>query len=161
MNTRRFKDGQETISDINGIVFDDPVLIVCPGCGGRASIVPFQGEQKKQQVRATCFNCGYNDVKSSETSCFYWQKDNPTDGYFGHELWLKKDCSGHSLWAFNMKHLEFLESYVSAALRERSGKGKTGWTNSSLASRLPKWIKSGKNRQALLSAIRDLKDMAL
>jgi Zn ribbon nucleic-acid-binding protein len=160
MNNRRFKDGQETISIISEPVFNDPILIVCPSCGGRASVISFR-EDQSNQVRATCFNCGYNDMKSSETSCFYWHARNPTDGYFGHELWLKKDCSGHSLWAFNMQHLSFLESYVSATLRERAGKGKTGWSNSCLASRLPKWIKFGKNRQAILKAIQELKAMAV
>jgi len=87
-------------------------------------------------------------------------KENPTDGYFGFDLWLKTSCVGHSLWAFNIKHLEFLESYVSAKLREREEGEKFGWHNSSLASRLPKWIKSSKNREALLKALNELKSKA-
>ncbi|MDY6934102.1 MAG: hypothetical protein SVZ03_07755 [Spirochaetota bacterium] len=61
------------------------------------------------------------------------------------------------MWAFNIRHLEFLESYVSARLREREKDERLGWHNSSLASRLPKWLKPAKNREAILKAIYELK----
>ena len=47
--------------------------------------------------------CGYNIEKSSKGGSFYWYDENPTDGYFGFDLWLKTYCAGHSLWAFNLR----------------------------------------------------------
>jgi hypothetical protein len=52
------------------------------------------------------------------------------------------------LWAYNAEHLNFLRRYVSAELRER-----LVMRNTSLASRLPKWIKSAKNRDAALKGL--------
>jgi hypothetical protein len=51
------------------------------------------------------------------------------------------------LWAYNAEHLDFLEEYVRASIREREPN-----RNASLASRLPAWLKSAKNREAVLAA---------
>lgn len=153
MSNIRFKEEREHRFTISKPTEDDPVLIACPKCSSKAAVVPC-GDDK---VRASCFECGYSAEKSSNGRSFYWYEDNPTDGYFGFDLWLRTDCNGNSLWAFNAKHLKFLESYVSAKLRERNKDEEWGWSNSSLASRLPKWIKSAKNRDALLRAITELK----
>jgi ribosomal protein S27AE len=156
MSINRFKDGREHRFTISKPTEIDPVLIACPKCLSKAVVVPV-GEEK---VRASCSECGYTTEKSSNGRSFYWHGENPTDGYFGFNLWLRTDCIGNSLWAFNKEHLTFLESYVSAKLRERTKDEELGWRNSSLASRLPKWIKSSKNRDALLKAINKLKSKA-
>ena len=156
MNDNRFQEGGEHRFTLSKPTLDDPVIIVCPQCAGKATVVP-DGEK---QVKATCFACGFNATKPSRERSFHWYDENPTDSYFGYDLWLRTDCIGHSLWAFNLKHLNFLESYVSAALRVRTKISDWGWQYSSLASRLPKWIKAGKNRDALLKAINELKAKA-
>lgn len=74
------------------------------------------------------------------------------DWYFRLPLWLQIECCGETLWAYNEKHLEFIERYVAAKLRVR-----TPNTNKSLASRLPQWIKSAKNRNEVLRACEKLK----
>ncbi|MGI5171658.1 hypothetical protein ACQEU3_45665 [Spirillospora sp. CA-253888] len=33
-------------------------------------------------------------------------------------LWLQRSCCGHVLWAYNVRHLDLLESYAAAKLRE-------------------------------------------
>lgn len=48
-------------------------------------------------------------------------------------------------------HLDFLERYVAAGLREQEP------GNASLASRLPAWIKSRKNRAAVLRGLHRLR----
>ena len=154
MGNIRFKNGREDRFTISKPTETDPVLIACPKCFSKAEVVLI-GEDK---VRASCFECGYTKDKSSNQLSFYGY-DNATDGYFGFSLWLRADCAGNSLWAFNDKHLTFLESYVSANLRERTKDEEWGWSNSSLASRLPKWIKLSKNRDALLKALNELKSM--
>ncbi|MDT0581815.1 hypothetical protein [Brumicola blandensis] len=153
MTNHRFKENREHRFTISKPTNNEPVLVVCPKCESKSSVVP-HGEDK---VRCTCFSCGYTSTKSSNGRTFYWYDENPTDGYFGFNLWLRIDCNGNSLWAFNQTHLQFLESYVGATLRERVEDDELGWSNSSLASRLPKWIKSAKNREPILNAISKLK----
>lgn len=52
----------------------------------------------------------------------------------------------------NLEHLDFLERYIESGLRERIPN-----INKSLASRLPQWIKSNKNRDDILSCIKKLR----
>jgi hypothetical protein len=56
------------------------------------------------------------------------------------------------LWAYNLDQLMLIRNYVDATLRERANWYDT-WQNTSLVSRLPIWIKRGKNRQELLRII--------
>ena len=153
MNDKRFRDHRKHRFSFGEPSMENLVLVVCPNCGGKASIIP-NGDP---HVRCSCLNCGYTAGQSSARSSFHWHEENPTDGYFGLDLWLRTSCTGHTLWAFNTCHLDFLESYVSARLRAREKDEDWGWRNASLASRLPKWIKSSKNREALLKAIAELK----
>jgi hypothetical protein len=65
----------------------------------------------------------------------------------GLPLWLRTEFRGRLLWAVNEPHLDFMERFVAAGVREqRPG-------NATLASRLPDWIKSAKHRPALLRAL--------
>ncbi len=64
----------------------------------------------------------------------------------------KISCCGQTLWAMNLEHLDFLERYVESDLRERIPN-----INKSLASRLPQWIKSKKNRNEILKGISKLR----
>ena len=87
-----------------------------------------------------------------------------TDKYAQNEkqnklgLWLQKWYQGHLVWALNEEHLSFLEGFISGTLRERKDGLVDGWSNNSLASRLPRWIKVSKNRKGLLKAISKLKE---
>jgi hypothetical protein len=72
-------------------------------------------------------------------------------------LWLVTPCANDVLWAYNLRHLELIESYMAATLRERRQAATYGWPNSSLVSRLPKWVGAAKNRVQVLKAIARLK----
>jgi hypothetical protein len=80
----------------------------------------------------------------------------PVDPAFGLELWFVAPFRSEVVWAYNVEHLRFLREFVGADLRDRSPN-----RNSSLASRLPQWMKSAKNRGALLSIIDRLEERAL
>jgi ribosomal protein S27AE len=153
MSDSRFKENREHRLGVAKPSEERPVLVSCPKCGGMASVIPFGDDE----VKCTCFKCGYAAKKSANGRSFHWYDETPTDGYFGFELWLKTSCVGHSLWAFHREHLEFLQAYVGATLRERCKDDEFGWSNSSFASRLPKWLKSAKNREPILKAIDELK----
>ncbi|MFV1884892.1 MAG: hypothetical protein ACMZ7B_10420 [Balneola sp.] len=104
-------------------------LIKCPKC---SKPVDYYG------YRLSCAQCGFIDDK---------------DHYPDYELFLKIDCCSEVLWAMNLEHLDFLEDYVSAKIRTR-----TPNINKSLASRLPQWIKSKKNRGQILKCLNKLRD---
>jgi hypothetical protein len=58
---------------------------------------------------------------------------------------------------YNRDHLDFIERLVAAKQRERRIAAMYGWSNRSLASRLPRWVKLAKNRDAVLTAIRRMR----
>ncbi|RFS86806.1 hypothetical protein D0T12_00510 [Actinomadura spongiicola] len=71
------------------------------------------------------------------------------DPYFGQPLWLRADCcGGRTLWAFNERHLDLLEGYVGARLRERGE-----YVGMTMVAKLPAWLKSAKHRGEILRVI--------
>lgn len=132
----RFRDAGESIYE-----FVDNVLVECPRCKNCANMtwVPM-----KSIPKLVCEKCGLVTV-------------SPVASYGGPEfcgvsLWLKTGCCSNTLWAYNKEHLDFLENYVRASIREQLPN-----INQSLVSRLPTWIKSGKNRESVLKCINNLK----
>ena len=152
MNEQRFQENEENRLSISTPIRNDPTLVCCPKCQSKAVVTLHNNE-----ARLSCPSCGYNQAKLAEHRIFYWGAENPTDSYFGANLWLQTDCVGESLWAFNKRHLEYLEDFVSAKHRQRNPNVDT-WMSSSLASRLPKWLKAAKNREQVLKAIAVLKN---
>jgi hypothetical protein len=57
------------------------------------------------------------------------------------------------LWAYNAEHLNVLEAYVSAHLRDRGNK----MTDMTMLESLPKWVKDAKHRDEVLRAISRLR----
>lgn len=154
----RFLDTGTRIYD-----FYDEFLVVCPKCARLAKVVIDQVEFQKLPTRKLekfrnqffaprrliCLNCLHRDTwKGTQILT-----GSNVDWYFRYRLWLEISCCGETLWAYNAKHLEMLENYVSAKLRERTRKGR-----SSFLSKLPKWIKLAKNRDEILKAIKKLKE---
>src|SRR4051812_9395800 len=128
----RFHDAEQSIYD-----FADIFLVVCPRCSRCATVAPREPEQAQWLAprRLVCEHCGLAkdwDGKRIDTC-------TAADWYFGLPLWLQTPCCGEVLWAHNSEHLDFLESFVEAELREVASHG-------TLASRLPGWMKSAKNR---------------
>jgi hypothetical protein len=66
-------------------------------------------------------------------------------------LWLRLDIGRDVLWAYNYEHLTHLREYIGATLR-----GRQSLTFSTMVERLPQFIKSAKNRDALLALIEKL-----
>ncbi|WP_326281641.1 hypothetical protein [Tamlana sp. 2201CG12-4] len=99
-------------------------------------------------LKVTCIHCGHHKEFKPIDS---WYKLAPITVEM--EDFLKVPCCGQILWAMNLEHLDFLERYVESDLRERIPN-----INKSLASRLPKWIKSSKNRLEILKCIKKLRN---
>lgn len=153
MIPERHFDNREHRFDITLPKNDDPILAICPKCHAKALILP----ATKDTVKCICTKCSFNKQKSNKKRSLGWHEDIPHDGYFGFYLWLQIYCCSHSLYAFTIRHLNLLEAYIKADLRERKP-SKNGWRcNSSVVAKLPKWIKSYKNREQLLKAIQKLR----
>ncbi len=134
--------------------FGATLLVRCPRCGGRAEFAAPSDATGRQAAlrRVVCAGCGY--VRNGRADGPNWDalSRGNVDPYSGLPLWLQTPCCGETLWAYNMEHLAFLERYVAATLRER-----TPNKNSSLASRLPAWLTSAKNREEVLRGIARLR----
>jgi hypothetical protein len=150
---RRFSDERDTLYD-----FMDEILVVCPECAACART--FRKDARSRDWfaprRLVCGACGHTREWAGREIRRRW-RGAPRDDYFALPLWLQARCAGETLWAYNREHLALLESFVAAQHRERARDAKHGWSNASVASRLPKWIKLAKHRAAILRAIGKLK----
>lgn len=141
----RFKD------DSSIYAFAKMFLVECAKCGACATVTDMSEGEKAAlfgEKRFVCTKCG-----ASKTEKFnkYAIRNEGFEWYFGYPLYLKVHCCGHILWAHNEEHLNFLQSYTEAKLREEG-------TQHTLANRLPKWIKDAKNRDEVLRCIQKLRE---
>jgi hypothetical protein len=155
---QRFLDSGQTVYGLQS-----EILVACPKCQSCARILTVDSENTDlfSPRRLTCFHCGHSRKWEQKLIQFQWYIAPVVDGYFREPLWLQTSCGNEILWAFNLKHLELIENYVTAKLRERWKTEDYGWQNKTLVSRLPKWISSAKNRDIVLKSIQKLKDKSL
>ena len=146
MENQRFNDQNKTLSN-----FYTEVWVVCPACAKKA-IAKVNYEEK--QARLYCESCGYNKQSSTETRVFgvrgNWEM--AAHSYFGAELWLQYPFKHDVFFAYNGEHLNYLEAYIGATLREHKDR-----THFTLLEKLPKFYHEAKNRKALLLLIGKLK----
>jgi len=139
----RFQDENLTRYD-----FYKEVLVVCTSCAKKAmATVNFE----TKTARLLCVHCGYN----KETTTALIPKGTITmsaNWYFVVELWLKSPFKNDVFWAYNDKHLDYLERYIGATLRENKDR-----THFTLLEKLPKFYHEAKNREGLLKIIEKLK----
>lgn len=142
----RIHDQNKKLSD-----FQTEVWVICPSCSKKAT-TKVDYEQKRAIL--FCENCGFNKQIPTEVTVFgingNW--NIAAHSYFGAQLWLQHPFKNDVFIAFNADHLNYLEQYIAADLREH--KNRTGFT---LLERLPKFYHDAKNRKALLAIIQKLK----
>lgn len=147
MPQTRFQDKNHRLID-----FEQEVWVVCTKCHQQA-IAALNDEAKEARLR--CVHCGYSKsvsmlVKYAEGK--FAELNQAAHLYFEAQLWLKYPFKGDMFWAYNLKHLEYLEAYISAKLREHKDR-----THFTLLEKLPKFYHDAKNREALLKIIKKLK----
>ena len=146
------------------------ILVTCPNCTKQAIVKPDNfsfRDIEDSDVKVICTNCGYNKkLLERPDSILYSSNEKVTpvrsyviggafDPFFHLPLWLKTDFEEHTLWAYNLTHLDFLREHIEAKLRERNGQE---LANRSLGSRLPKWMTLKKNRDSLLKKLNELQN---
>ncbi len=150
--------------------FIKDIYVICPSCDGQAIIKTPEfstGKKNEQEIKLICTKCGHNKhlaekpdliLHSSSSKIITGKYEiigGAIDPYFHLPLWLTMNCCNNLLWAYNYEHLDFLMIHVQAKLRERNIQE---MSNKSLGSRLPKWMTSKKNREAILKGFTHLKN---
>ena len=142
----RFRDPALRVHDLTGQDID----VACPRCRRPAVVVPEPAEGallRSWARRVVCRGCGYASVGAAQRSVSW---NGPVDPFFRLPLWLTtRCCGGRTLWAFHSAHLDLIEGYVAAGLRERT-LPPDGLT---LVARLPVWLKAAKHRGEILRAV--------
>lgn len=120
----------------------------CPHCGLTFQAPVIEREKIDAHLPAqfdhACESCG----KRSQIPLTWFRGDISQPGldpFFGLPLLLRGMVKDHVMWFFNRAHLDYVRDYVKADLRERIQPGK--W---SMITRLPGWVKEGKNRDRIL-----------
>jgi hypothetical protein len=166
MTPVRNKDGyQKKVYD-----FAKNIYVVCPSCTGQALVASpdfYIRNENLAAIRLVCSTCGYHKryIDTPLRMLLPRTSGKPLvgrvhsiggaiDPYFQRPLWLSASVGSNLLWAYNYEHLDFLEKFIGANLRERNTHPVS---NSNLGSRLPSWMTSAKNRKAVLQAIEKLK----
>lgn len=132
-----------------------PYLVQCPRCSGGAK-VEVKGEYPDAEAALYCEGCGHFDKKEiySKANRLTFVVGHSVDPYYHLSLLLQTGCCGSVLWAYNWRHLQFIEDVVSAKLRKTNSIRRCP---TPLSQRLPKWMLSRKHRDEVLRAIRRIK----
>ncbi len=141
--------------------FADDILVRCPSCSGCGHLLRLLAPAGRV--------VGFRFVCPACAACWDWllARDRvipspaagPELSGFGLSLWLQVPCCGDVLWAYNGRHVGFLERYVGARVRSQRSVPRTFLGNGTLESRLPRWMLSAKNREAVLRGLRSLREL--
>ncbi|WP_414496059.1 hypothetical protein [Stenotrophomonas maltophilia] len=124
----------------------------CGYCGHkwvRAELHRARATPPLRTLAADCGQCGRSS--EVEVTLSRWRGNEAIDPHFGLPLRLVEKTAAGVLWAYNEAHLQALHDYAAAPLRERAGV-----TNRSMFSRLPQWMKLGRNRVLLQRTVERL-----
>lgn len=113
---------------------------------------------KPEKYKTKCPHCSFQEEWKPKIREILQLPSNDglkKDKWFNLTLWFQKEVDGNVFWAYNQDHIQYLERYIEAGLRERNSKMNY---NSSLVSRLPKFVKSAKNREKLLKVLKKWKE---
>ena len=138
----RFQDENLRLSN-----FHHEVWVVCPSCAKKAMA---KVNLETKTARLFCLHCGYN--KETSITINIATIEMAAHQYFQAEIWLKAPFKNDVFWGYNDKHLEYLERYISATLREHKDR-----SHFTLLEKLPKFYHDAKNRDGLLKIIAKLK----
>ena len=125
-----------------------PILVACEKCGKCASLREFTFVNEKiptQRIgNCSCLHCGHQ-----------WSMPAEWNFYSTGTLWLTIRCHKNVLWILNRPHLDFMEQFIAADLREER---MPEMSSRRLSSALPRWLISGKNRDDVVRCLKKLRE---
>lgn len=141
-----FQDQNKRLSD-----FQKEVVVVCPKCEKKALATV---DYDTRTAKLFCTHCGYHKQETTEIMVLGMKarKIEHAASYFDAEPWFIYPFKNEIFWAYNEAHLEYLENYISAKLREHKDR-----SHFTLLEKLPKFYHEAKNREPLLKIIEKLK----
>lgn len=125
-------------------------------CCNNVDKVTFKSQilnKKPKAIKLKCTVCNERKEfkpKIEEVFEFISDGNSRTERSFNAELWYQTTISGNVFWAYNLDHINYLQRYIRADLRERNSKVNGGGT---MIARLPMFVKEAKNREKLLKII--------
>ena len=127
---------------------DHPILIECARCGRCATLRQFTYPRDKRSVlrlgECSCLHCGHQ-----------WSTRAGSDFVTRGPLWLRMPCHGNVLWILNREHLDFMEQFIGAELREERMEERS---SRRLSSALPRWMLAAKNRKDVVRCLAKLRE---
>ena len=91
----------------------------------------------------SCLHCGHQ-----------WMAAAGIHFYIRGPLWLRTPCHKNVLWILNGAHLEFMEQFIGADLREERMEQVS---SRRLSSALPRWMLAAKNRKNVMRCLKKLR----
>ena len=116
-------------------------------------------KEKPLMYKTKCPHCNFQE--EWKTKAYRVRKESKQDvglvkeSWYNLPLWFQKEVGDNIFWAYNQDHIDYLERYIQADLRERNSKVNY---SSSLVSRLPQFVKAAKSREKLLKILRKWKE---
>jgi hypothetical protein len=125
---------------------EHPILVECEKCGQCATLRSFSYPRHTvlRTGHCSCLHCGHQWIVSAGLQFF-------TRG----PLWLRMPCHGNVLWILNRPHLEFMEQFIGAELREERMEERS---SRRLSSALPRWMLAAKNRKDVMRCLGKLRE---
>jgi hypothetical protein len=142
--------------------FAGDILVRCPSCAGCGHLLQLPGPPGRLVgFRFVCHGClATRDWLGARDRIIPLPRAGPDLQGFGLSLWLQVSCCGKVLWAYNLRHVAFLERYVGARVRSHRLVPRTFLGNGTLESRLPRWLLSAKHRPRILRGLQSLRELS-
>ncbi|MBA17994.1 MAG: hypothetical protein CMN73_16845 [Sphingomonas sp.] len=111
------------------------------------------GTHAGTRARVRCLSCGHRGIYRAHAfrSAAHFKLGNVEP----RRPYLSRRIGGHSLWVLNLAHLDALENWLAAGLRERGSR--SGLT---MMARLPRWMKAASNRHRVIRALAEMREEA-
>lgn len=134
------------------IALDNPLCSHCRGPLPQRAMPTARMVDGKMKLRIRCPAC----AKTVDYPARYaFPPEGPGGGRIWRPLYLRTQVSGHELAVDNLAHLDALEAWLGASLRERGPVA--GLT---MMARLPRWMKTATMRPKIVRALRHLRARA-
>jgi hypothetical protein len=134
--------------------FTNDVLVRCPRCAEPARVLRPDGPAEGRW-RVSCLSCAYSkDTPGNHRSFDNGSHDPVRDPVFRLPLWLQTSCCrGNLLWAYNVEHLDVLEAFVRARIRQKRCAVCGHSHHQRMIHKLPRWLSAAKHRDEVLTAL--------